>query len=283
MGISAAQVKELRERTGAGMMDCKKALVEAGGDMDEAIKILRTKGLSAAAKKAHREASEGLVVVRGDEKKSVMLELNCETDFVARTDEFRSFAETLAELALSSGVGSADELKGQTFPGEEGLTVKQAISHKVAKIGENIVLSRLAAFEAADGEHLAVYVHMGGSIGVLVAGTEAIAPEALRDVAMHIAATDPRFVTRDEVTPEVLEAEREIALKQAMEQGKPEHIAQRIVEGKMGKYYEQVVLLEQPFAKDTSKTVGQYIREAGGDDAKVSRFVRFKLGEATGE
>ncbi len=283
MGISAAQVKELRERTGAGMMDCKKALVEADGDIDEAIKILRTKGLSAAAKKAHREASEGLVVVRGDAQKSVILELNCETDFVARTDEFRSFAEALAELALSTSAGSASDLKVQPFPGDDELTVEQAISHKVAKIGENIVLSRVAVFEAASGSHLANYVHMGGSIGVLVEGTDAIRPDVLRDVAMHIAATDPRFVTRDEVTPEVLASEREIALEQAVKQGKPEQIAKRIVEGKMAKYYEQVVLVEQPFAKDTSKTVGEYIREAGGDHAKVSRFVRFKLGEATGE
>ncbi|NIA09625.1 MAG: elongation factor Ts [Nitrospiraceae bacterium] len=283
MGISAAQVKELRQRTGAGMMDCKKALIEADGNMDEAIKVLRTKGLSAAAKKAHREASEGLVVVHGDAKKSAMLELNCETDFVARTDEFRDFAGALAELALGSGAANVSELKQRQLPGGDGVTVEQAISQKIAKIGENIVLSRLASFEAASGAHLAVYVHMGGSIGVLVEGTDAIPPEALRDVAMHIAATDPRFVTREEVTPEVLASEREIALKQAVEQGKPENIAQRIVEGKMGKYYEQVVLLDQPFAKDTSKTVGEYIREAGGDGAHIWRFVRFKLGEATGE
>ncbi len=283
MKITAAAVKELRQRTGAGMMDCKRALVEAGGDMDEAIKVLRTKGLAAAAKKAHRKASEGLVVIHGTAEKSVILELNCETDFVARNEEFQKFANDLAELALSSGAGDAAALKALPFPPENEFTVEQVISQKVAKIGENIVLSRLALLEAGEGRQLASYVHMGGSIGVLIEGSASLPPEALRDVAMHVAATDPRFVSREEVTPEVIATEREIALKQAMEQGKPEHIAQRIVDGKMGKFYEQVVLMEQPFAKDTSKTVGEFIREQGGDGATVARFVRYKLGEVAGE
>ena len=283
MGIAATTVKELRQRTGAGMMDCKKALVETGGDIDEAIKLLRTKGLAAAAKKAHRTASEGLVVVRGDDRRSIILELNCETDFVARNEEFQQFAIDLADQALGSQSDDIGALKSQPFMKDGEHTVEQAISQKIATIGENIVLSRAKYFQSEDGLHLASYVHMGGTLGVVVEGSESIPAAVLRDVAMHIAATDPRFVAREQVTQEVLAAEREIALKQAMDQGKPEHIAQRIVEGKMGKYFEQVVLLEQPFAKDSSKTVGELIRAAGGSDARIARFVRFKLGEAASE
>lgn len=283
MAITASAVKELRQRTGAGMMDCKKALVETGGDMDEAIKFLRTKGLAAAAKKSHRAASEGLVMVEGDGHRAVILELNCETDFVARNTEFQAFATALAQQALAEGVGNAAALVARPFAGDPEHTVEQAISQEVATIGENIVLSRMTLIEAADAGELASYVHMGGKIAVIVEGSASIPDSALHDVAMHIAATDPRFVGREEVTAEVLANESEIALKQAMEQGKPEHIAERIVQGKMEKYLEQVVLLEQPFAKDTSKTVGAYVTEAGGEGATVTRFVRYQLGESSGE
>ncbi|MCG6964774.1 MAG: translation elongation factor Ts [Acidobacteria bacterium] len=283
VAISASAVKELRQRTGAGMMDCKKALVEADGNMDEAIKVLRTKGLAAAAKKAHRTASDGLVVVAGEDRGAALLELNCETDFVARNDEFQKFADTLAEQALSQGIGDVEALKGKPFAADPQHTVEEAVSQKIATIGENIVLSRLALLEAAPQNHLAWYIHMGGKIGVVVEGSESIPREALRDVAMHVAATDPRFVRREEVTDEVLQTEREIALKQAIDQGKPEHIAERIVQGKMEKYFEQCVLLEQPFAKDTLKTVGDFVVEAGGKDATIARFARFRLGEAAGE
>jgi len=283
MEITASTVKELRQRTGAGMMDCKKALVETDGNMEEAIKFLRTKGLAAAAKKAHRAASEGLVVVDGDESRAVILELNCETDFVARNVEFQEFAVALAKQARSESTASVAELVGRPFAGDPQHTVEQAISQRIATIGENIVLSRLALFEAATGNKLASYIHMGGKIGVVVEGSASIPGDALHDVAMHIAATDPRFVGRDEVTDELLAGEREIALKQATEQGKPEHIAQRIVQGKMEKFFEQVVLLEQPFAKDTAKTVGGFVTESGGEGATVTRFVRFRLGEGAGE
>ncbi len=282
MAITATAVKELRDRTGAGMMDCKKALTEVGGDLDEAIKVLRTKGLAAAARKAHRAASEGLVVLRGDESAMVALELNCETDFVARNSDFQEFAGALADQALADGVDDAGFLNAAPFAGEPEHTVEQAISQRVATIGENIVLSRLALLTAAGGHRLGSYLHMGGKIGVIVEGTASVPPDALHDVAMHIAATEPRFVSRQEVTEETLAAEREIALKQTIEQGKPEHIAQRIVDGKMEKFFEQAVLLEQPFAKEPDKTVTAYLHGAGGADATVVRFVRFKLGEASG-
>lgn len=279
MAITAAAVKELRQKTGAGMMDCKRALTETGGDIDEAVKVLRTKGLAAAAKKAHRSASEGMVVIAGDAKKMVALELNCETDFVARNEDFQSFARALAEQALSTGVSDVDEFKAMPFAGNPDHTVEQMISQMVATIGENIVLNRIALITAGDGNMLSSYVHGGGSIGVVVEGSESAGEEALHDVALHIAASEPRFVNRDEVTDEVLATEKEIALKQAMEQGKPEHIAEKIVAGKMEKFFESEVLLEQPFAKDTSISVGTHLTNAGGPDATVVAFVRFKLGE----
>jgi len=281
MVITAQAVKELRDRTGAGMMDCKKALTETGGDIDEAIKYLRTKGLAAAAKKAHRTASDGTVVVIGDDSAKVVLELNCETDFVARNPEFVSFAEALAEQALSAGVTDTEELKAQPFSEDPEHTVEEAISQKVATIGENVVLNRLARVEAAEGNLLNSYVHGGGKIGVVVEGSGGADHETLHDVALHVAASEPRFVNRDEVTDDLLSSEKEIALKQAIEAGKPEEIAKKIVEGKMEKFFVQEVLLEQAFAKEPDKSVKQYLREKAGDDATVVRFVRFKLGEGS--
>jgi len=283
MAITAQAVKELRERTGAGMMDCKRALSETGGDMDEAIKFLRTKGLAAAAKKAHRTASDGVVTVVGDEHAMVILELNCETDFVARNPEFAGFADALAQQALASGAADVAALKAQPFAGDPAHTVEEAISQKVATIGENIVLSRLEHVAAAAGNRLNSYIHGGGKIGVVIEGNAAVSPEALHDVALHVAAAEPRFVNRAEVTQDVLDAEHEIALKQAMEQGKPEEIAKRIVAGKMEKFFVQEVLLEQAFAKDPEVSVGQYLKKSGGDTATVLRFVRYRLGEGSDE
>ena len=274
---------ELRKKTGAGMMDCKRALTETDGDIDEAIKILRTKGLAAAAKKAHRSASEGMVVIVGDAAKMAVLELNCETDFVARNDDFQNFAKALAEQALASGVTDVEAFKALPFSEDENHTVEQMISQMVATIGENLVLNRIEIVEAGEGNALSSYIHGGGSIGVVVEGSAAAGDEALHDVALHIAASEPRFVNREEVTDDILATEKEIALKQAMEQGKPEHIAEKIVTGKMEKFFESEVLLEQPFAKDTSVTVGKHIEQSGGADATVVGFVRFKRGEETGK
>jgi elongation factor Ts len=282
MAITAAAVKELRQRTGAGMMDCKKALTETDGNLDEAVKVLRTKGLAAAAKKAHRTASEGVVVIAGDEQRMAILELNCETDFVARNEDFQAFAEALAEQALADSVTDVEAFKTMPFAGDPNHTVEQMISQKVATIGENIVLNRVAIVAAGDGNTLASYIHGGGKIGVVVEGSSSAGDQALHDVALHVAASEPRFTSRSEVTEDILDTEKEIALKQAMDQGKPEHIAEKIVSGKMEKFFESEVLLEQPFAKDPSVSVGRHVANAGGDDATVVGFVRFKLGEEAG-
>jgi elongation factor Ts len=281
MAITAQAVKELRDRTGAGMMACKNALTETDGDLEEAIKYLRTKGLAAAAKKAGRAANDGMVAIVGDDAKMAILELNCETEPVSKLDEFRDFGNALANQVLSSGAQSVDELKAQPFAGDPEHTVEQTVSLKVAVIGENIVLNRSAMVDAAPGNVLASYVHMGGKIGVVVEGAGGATPEVLHDVALHVAATEPRFVNREEVTEDLLETEREIALRQAMEAGKPEEIAKKIVAGKMEKFFVQEVLLEQPFAKEPDKSVKQYLQESAGEDATVVRFVRYKLGEGS--
>jgi len=283
MEITAEAVKKLRERTGAGMMDCKKALVEAGGDLDEAVKVLRTKGLAAAAKKAHRTASDGMVTVSGDSRRMVILELNCETESVAQNPLFRSFAEALAAQALAGGIGSVEALRAQACAGEPGYSVDQAISLKVASFGENIVLKRLALLEAEGDNRLGSYVHMGGKIGVCVQVSAAVSDEALHDVALHIAASDPRYVSRLAVPAQVVESEREIALQQSRAEGKPEQIIERIVNGRVEKYFADTVLLEQPFAKDPSVTVGKHLQAVGGAGATVVGFVRFRLGEDSGE
>ncbi len=265
------------------MMDCKRALTETDGNLDEAVKILRTKGLAAAAKKAHRSASEGAVVILGDAAKKVALELNCETDFVARNEDFQAFAKTLAERALATGITDVEAFKALPFAGDEGHTIEQMISQMVATIGENMVLSRIAVIEAGNGNMLSSYIHGGGTIGVVIEGSTAAGEEALHDVALHVAASEPRFVNRTEVTDDLLATEKEIALKQAMDQGKPPEIAEKMVSGKMEKFFENEVLLEQPFAKDTSVSVGEHITKTGGADATVVAFVRFKLGEEAGK
>jgi elongation factor Ts len=282
MEITAEAVKRLRERTGAGMMDCKKALVETNGDPDEAIRFLRTKGLAAATQKAHRTASDGVVLVAGDERRMVVLELNCESEPVASNPVFRAFAQALAQQALSAGVGNAETLRAQPFVEEPEYTVEQAISLKVAAFGENMVLKRLALVEARSGNRLASYIHMGGKIGVCVEATAAVPDGALHDVALHVAATDPRFASRDLVPASLVESERDIARTQTLAQGKPEAMVERIVQGRLEKFFAETVLLEQPFAKDPSTTVGKYLHTVGGDGATVAGFVRFRLGEEIG-
>ena len=282
MGISAKAVKELRERTGTGMMDCKRALVEVDGDIEEAIKYLRTKGLSAAAKRAHRTASDGLVTIVGDVSKKTILELNCETEPVSKNPDFRGFAEALAQQAFDTVAADLDTLKTQDFALDPEHTVEQSVSLKVAVIGENIVLSRYKLIEAGDGNTLGSYIHGGGRIGVVVEGTAEVSSEALHDVALHIAASAPRFTLREEVTEELLANEREIAMRQAVEQGKPEEIAKKMVAGKMEKFFVTEVLSEQAFAKDPSVSVGKYLSTSCGENARVVSFVRFKLGESEG-
>jgi len=283
MAISALLVKELREKTGAGMMDCQRALQEANGDLDEAVKVLRKKGLSAAAKKAGRAAKDGLVAISlsADRRKAGMVELNCETDFVARTDKYKAFALSLAEQVMESGESDIDKVKGAKAKADPQHTVAEAIAAQIATIGENILLSRVAALVAGADLQVASYLHMGGKIGVLVELSAAADEEIVKDVAMHIAAAEPRFVSRDEVPQAVIEEEREIARGQAAASGKPAQVIEKIVDGKIGKFFEQVCLVEQPFVKVPEQKVGDLLKARGG--VAVRRFVRFKLGEGAVE
>ena len=283
--ISSKLVSDLRTETGAGMMDCKKALVEAQGNFEEAKKILRKKGLAAAASKAGRAASEGLVVARVTVKGAVLVEVNCETDFVARTEDFRVFAEKLADRIEAHDAfgdtrsGSVAELSKLSWPAGE--TVGDAVTQLVATLKENIQIRRFARLVPRSGELFSSYIHGNGRIGVVVGlpgGDEALG----KDLAMHIAASDPRFAARSEVSAEVLATEREIARAQATAAGKPANVVDRIADGKVEKFYQEAVLVEQPFVKDPEKTVGQVIVERAGKGALDLRFVRFKLGEGLG-
>jgi elongation factor Ts len=285
MEISSKLVSDLRAETGAGMMDCKKALVEAQGDFEEAKKILRKKGLAAAASKAGRAASEGLVVAHVTVKGAVLLEVNCETDFVARTEDFRTFTEKLADRIAAHDAfgdtrsGDVAELSKLSWPAGE--TVGDAVTQLIATLKENIQIRRFARLVPRSGEQFASYIHGNGRIGVVVGvpgGDEALG----KDLAMHIAASDPRFAVRGEVSAEILATEREIARAQAAAAGKPANVVERIADGKVEKFYQEAVLVEQPFVKDPEKTVGQVIVERAGKGALDLRFVRFKLGEGLG-
>jgi len=279
MAISATMVKELREKTGAGMMDCQRALTESNGDMEEAVKVLRKKGLAAAAKKAGRAAKDGLVVVAlsPDRRRAGIVELNCETDFVARTEQYRAFAQALADQVMQQGEGDIERLKGNRFLADPGHTVAEVIAAQIATIGENIVLARGAAMQAGDGMQIGSYLHMGGKIGVLVELSASADEETVKDVAMHVAAAEPRFVSRDTVPQSVIDEEREIARAQAQASGKPAQVVEKIAEGKVGKFFEQACLLEQPFVKNPEEKVQAMLASRGG--VTVTRFVRFRLGE----
>ena len=282
MEITSKMVADLRAETGVGMMECKKALVESRGDFEEARKILRKKGLAAAASKAGRATSEGLVVAHVTPKAAVLLEVNCETDFVARTEGFRQFAEKLAERVAvhealgETRLGDGAALAGLSWPNEP--TVADAVAQLVATLKENIQVRRFVRLVPRAGEAFGSYIHGNGRIGVLV-GIASGDDELRRDVAMHVAASDPRFATRAEVTAEVLEAEREIARAQAASAGKPANVIDRIADGKVEKFYQESVLTEQAFVKDPERTVGQVLVARGGTPALELRFARFKLGE----
>ncbi len=279
--ITAALVKDLRETTGAGMMDCKKALVETNGDKEAAIDWLRKKGLSAAAKKSGRVAAEGLVGVALAPGKVAMVEINAETDFVARNEAFQAYVETVARLALDVGE-DVEALKAAAYPGT-GRNVADEAVHLVATIGENMNVRRVAVISVSGGT-AAAYIHGAlkpglGKIGVIV-GLEGNANEALetlgRQIGMHVAATRPDALDVAEVDPAALEREKNVLSEQARASGKPENIIEKMVEGRVKKYYEDVVLLEQVWVHDGESKVKDVVKKAG---AKVSRFVRFTLGE----
>lgn len=272
MAITASQVSELRKITDCGMMDCKKALVETDGDMEKAIDVLRKKGISKAAKRSGNIATEGVVVVHCDtkDKSGVMIEINCETDFVARDDNFQQFTENLIHLAHDKKIDSLDALSHAIF--EKNITVEQARQTLVAKLGENINIRRLASIQTSDT--IACYSH-SGRIGVLIAmggGNGVLA----KDLAMHIAASRPSVILPEEVDASMLAKEKEICAAQAEESGKPKNLIEKIVEGRIKKFVNEVSLVGQPFVKDSSITVGQLLKS---QKAVVESFVRFELGE----
>ena len=270
MAITAALVKELREKTGAGMMDCKKALTEVGGDMDKAIDFLREKGIAKAEKKAGRVAAEGAVAayVSEDAKVGAVVEINCETDFAAGNDQFKALTAKISKHIADTKPADLGALNNSVIDGKK---VSDIITEATATIGEKISLRRFAVYESAG--RVASYIHMGGKIGVLVdltAGDEALG----KDVAMQIAAAAPTAIDRSGVDAADLEHEKEVLRKQAEEEGKPANIIERMVEGRINKFYKEVCLNEQVFVKDPDKTVADIL-----GDVKVSAFTRFQLGE----
>lgn len=269
--ITAAMVKELRELTGAGMMDCKKALTETNGDKQKAIDFLREKGIAKAAKKAGRIAAEGVVAAFVDEaaKVGAVVEVNCETDFVANTDKFHALADKVAKHIMAENPADMDALNASTL---DGKSVADFIKEAIANIGEKIDIRRFARYETKAGR-IASYIHMGGKIGVLVELSGGTA-ELGKDISMQIAAANPACVNRSQVDPAALEHEREVLKKQALEEGKPEKIVEKMVEGRINAYYKEVCLLEQPFVKEPKQSVEKVL---GG--VEVARFARYQLGE----
>ena len=276
MEITAKMVKELREMTGAGMMDCKKALQENEGDFDKAIDYLREKGMAKAVKKAGRVAAEGLVFdgVTEDHKTAVVIEFNAETDFVAKNDEFKNFGKLLVETALTSPVSTVEELKAVKLA--DGSTVEEKLIALIAKIGENMNIRRMEKVTTTG--FVTTYNHLGGKLGVIVEMSAEMTPERLekaKGIAMHVAAMNPSFLNSSEVTPEVLEHEKEIARKQLEMEGKPAKIIENILVGKMRKFYEENCLVDQIYVKAEDKeTVAKF---AG--DMTVLSFTRFKVGD----
>ena len=273
--VSAAMVKELREKTGAGMMDCKKVLTEADGDMEKAIELLRERGITKAAKKSDRIAAEGLVLgyVSEDGKVGAVVEVNSETDFVAKNEEFKTFVMNVAKQIVDTNPADVEALLASPAEFEEGKTVQESLVGKIATIGENLSIRRFARFESEG--LVAKYIHGDGKIAVLVnmaKGTEEVA----KDICMQIAAARPEFVRREEVPAERVQKEMEILKIQTMNEGKPEAIAEKIVQGRIGKFYEEICLVDQAFVKEPSKKVSQLLSEK---DAEVVAFARFEKGE----
>ncbi|WP_430785881.1 translation elongation factor Ts [Virgibacillus flavescens] len=275
MAITAQMVKELREKTGAGMMDCKKALTETDGNMENAIDYLREKGVAKAAKKSDRIAAEGLTHVEVDNNTAVLIEVNCETDFVTKNDQFKTLLTKLSNHILTSKPSSVEEVLQQDMDGE-GNTVETYINSVVAKIGEKISLRRFVVLTKSDNDSFGSYLHMGGRIGVLTLLEGTTDEQVAKDVAMHVAAANPLHVSRDAVSEDEVNREREVLKTQALNEGKPENIVEKMVEGRLGKFFEEICLLEQSFVKDPDQKVKKYVSDKG---ATVKSFVRYEVGE----
>lgn len=273
--ISAAMVKELREKTGAGMMDCKKALTATEGDMEKAVDFLREKGLAAAAKKAGRVAAEGVVAsyISDDAKVGVIVEINCETDFVAKNEGFMELVGKIAAHVAATNPADVDTLLNSEM---EGQAVSAWVTASIAKIGENISVRRFVRYEAQEGM-VAAYIHGGGKIGVLVnlSGKD---EELGKDIAMQIAAANPSYITRNEVSASEIEHEKEVLAEQAKNEGKPANIIEKMVNGRINKFYKEICLMEQPFIKDPDMSVEKLI-QSKNKDIVVNSFVRYQLGE----
>ncbi len=271
--FSASDVKALRDKTGAGMMDCKKALQESNGNMDDAITWLREKGISKAQKKASRIAAEGLSEALIDGNRAVLVEVNCETDFVAKNEEFKSLVKMILNALIKSDVTTIEEANELKL--ESGDTIAEAITAFTAKIGEKISFRRFEVVEKEDSANFGVYSHMGGKITVLTVVDNA-SSEVAKDVAMHACAMRPLYLSSDEVPEDVLEKEKAIYKEQAMNEGKPEEIANKMVMGRINKYYKEVCLNDQEFIKDSSLSVSKYVANNGG---KIVKMVRYEVGE----
>ncbi|OYV06352.1 MAG: translation elongation factor Ts, partial [Verrucomicrobiales bacterium VVV1] len=286
--ITATLVNDLRKKTNAGMMDCKKALTETNGDIEAAVKLLREKGIAKSASKSDREATEGIITARvaADAKSGVLLEVNCETDFVSRNDQFQAFVAELADAV--AGSGAADHATALQAP-FEGSTVEESVKARVLTVGENVQFRKYVRFEVAGEGAVASYIHMGGKVGVLIevgttkpetSGTDGFR-ELIKDLTLHIAASAPRGLSRDDIPAEIVEAEKDIFRVQLADSGKPANIIENILVGKMAKFFSESCFLEQGFVKDPDTTIAKLVEAKGkdlGDTLTVRRFVRFGLG-----
>ncbi|HAY2610542.1 TPA: elongation factor Ts [Staphylococcus aureus] len=272
--ISAKLVKELREKTGAGMMDCKKALTETDGDIDKAIDYLREKGIAKAAKKADRIAAEGLVHVETKGNDAVIVEINSETDFVARNEGFQELVKEIANQVLDTKAETVEALMETTLP--NGKSVDVRIKEAISTIGEKLSVRRFAIRTKTDNDAFGAYLHMGGRIGVLTVVEGSTDEEAARDVAMHIAAINPKYVSSEQVSEEEINHEREVLKQQALNEGKPENIVEKMVEGRLRKYLQEICAVDQDFVKNPDVTVEAFLKTKGG---KLVDFVRYEVGE----
>ena len=284
VSITASMVAELRAKTGAGMMDCKKALVETGGNIEQAVDFLRKKGLSAAAKKADRVAAEGLIVAKGNDGVEVIVEVNAETDFVAKNTGFQEFTDGIAAAIVEHNPADIEALAGVAFPGTN-CTVSEELTKQIATIGENMNIRRFARIAPEQGS-VCSYVHGGGKIGVLVelvtVSTDQKVADTARQIAMHIAAANPQYLNRDEVPSEVVEREKDIMRAKAKESGKPENIIEKILVGQINKFFGEICLLEQTFVIDPDLTINKVVAALAkdlGSEIALSQYVRYQLGE----
>lgn len=274
MGISTADIKELRQKTNAGILDCKKALTENDGDMEKAVEYLREKGIASAEKRSGRTAAEGLVVVETEGNIAVIVEVNSETDFVAKNDNFKEVVNNISSHLISQKPADLDQALTQPLKGE-GKAVEEYLKESIAKIGENISLRRFKVIEKNDAQVFGAYLHMGGSIGVLTL-LEGEDEATAKNVAMHAAAANPSYLSREDVPQADIEKEKKVLKKQAEGEGKPEHIVEKIVEGRLGKFYTQNCLLEQEYVRDTDMTVKELLADK---DLELEEFVRYEVGE----